>query len=474
MKKLTPILLMLCWLQPGTLLAQKNLVPTTSSTLTQIALPPGTKEDKRLLVRAAAKELLSMEAKAQGLQLGNQFEIFLLPPATNGDASAFIVQAAQAQGWKLGQHSTNRAKRWGWMEKQGRMMIIHVETDNTGNYLYLAEVKGKPPLTDSLVQTSTIPQLPAANPAPVIQPDASPKPPATNSTSTTSNNSNPAGSYHYATTNFDDGWTAYAKPDWVELKKGNITVLIHLANSQIKMEEGQTPVLNAIAWDVLVAPRYTGKSNFYSFAGTISYMRSSAIAATLTNAQGQSFYVVLFRRGGGPFMEFICPNKETFIQTFGVDISPANERNLLWSDDQLWMALDNMQFRNKFAVAATDLPGYWSNTSTSALQMYYTGSGNYAGMNATAVSTQFWMEKNGSYRSMHKGASGMVGSQQIFQQEYKGRYQVTSPWEVSFTNRHNGKTESFWCQFTITRQGRLLLLTNKEAAGIQYLLTRNP
>ncbi|HMP94710.1 MAG TPA: hypothetical protein PKD90_17650, partial [Phnomibacter sp.] len=63
MKKLTPILLMLCWLQPGTLLAQKNLVPTTSSTLTQIALPPGTKEDKRLLVRAAAKELLSMEAK---------------------------------------------------------------------------------------------------------------------------------------------------------------------------------------------------------------------------------------------------------------------------------------------------------------------------------------------------------------------------------------------------------------------------
>jgi hypothetical protein len=446
-------------------LAQKNLQPASQSTLTGIELPEGTKLDKRMLVRAAAKTLMDMEAKELGVTLGSGFEIFLLPGNSNATAASFIVKGAEANGWKLG--LTKSLNKWGWMEKDGRQMIIHVETENKENYLYLAEVNGKLQKADSIpvAITKELPATIGANPETPADQNRNPAPPK-------DENRNFSGNFQFSTTQFDDGWTAIAEMEWVKLNKGSLTVLLHFANEKIEMGEGQTPVLNANAWDVLVAPRYASKADYYAFNGTISYLRSSATVANLTDAAGKTYYVVMFRRGGGPFMEFICPDKASFVKEFGVDISEANERELVWSDDDLWLKMDNMQYRNRFAVAITDLPGYWTSSSFAGVQMYYVSTGNYAGMNATAIAAEFWLEKDGSYRSQHKGASGMVGNQQIFQQEYKGRFSMNGPWEITFSNRFNGKTDIYGCEFQVVRGGRILSLTNKAANGDKYQLGR--
>jgi hypothetical protein len=445
--------------------AQKNLIPVTESRITGIALPEGTKEDKRMLVRMAAKELMNMEAKDQGVALTEKFEIFLLPANSNQYAASFIVKEAEAAGWKLGLSKSEN--QWGWMQKGEQEVLIHIETENKENYLYLGEVKGKLKKSDSIqvVETMANPNVvPDAKPEAVVQQPSNPVSPSNTSGKTS------ASGFHFTVTNFDDGWTATERENWIEVTKGNMTVLIHFANDKINMSEGQTPVLNANAWDVLVAPKYVSKSDYYAFNGTISYLRSSATVAHLTNASGNTYYVVMFRRGGGPFMEFICPDKTTFVKEFGVDISQANERELVWSDDRIWLKIDNMQFRNKFAVAMSDLPGYWTSSSFAGVQMYYTSTGNYAGMNATSIVAEFWLERDGTYRSQHKGASGMVGNQQFFQQEYKGKYSTNGTWEVSFTNRFNGKTDTFWCMFQVVRGGRILNLTDKNASGISYQL----
>lgn len=226
------------------------------------------------------------------------------------------------------------------------------------------------------------------------------------------------------------------------------------------------------AWNVLIAPRYKAMSQFYLFGGNMSYNRTTCISAYMTDAQNKQWYVVLFRKGGSGWMEFIAPDKATFMQAYGIDISESNNEKLIWSGEEDWEKMLVMQNRNKFAVAPSDLLGNWSESSGSYAQMYNVNTGNYAGMNAVSNSAEFWIEADGSYRSQHSGASGMVGSQTFFSQKYNGRYSMNGNWEVSFTNRHNGKTDTYWCQFEIIRGGRILHLQDKTASGLQYHLTK--
>ena len=81
--------------------------------------------------------------------------------------------------------------------------------------------------------------------------------------------------------------------------------------------------------------------------------------------------------------------------------------------------------------------GTWDEGRSSYVQMYSSATGAYAGASSTAT----------------------------------GNYTV-APWEIAVTNRFEGKTEQFWCQYQAVREGRILHLTNKAASGIQYHLVR--
>ena len=60
--------------------AQKNLVPVQQTKLLELPLPPGSKQDKRLLSVSAAKLVFEMETKNAGVQLVNA-EVYVLPAA---------------------------------------------------------------------------------------------------------------------------------------------------------------------------------------------------------------------------------------------------------------------------------------------------------------------------------------------------------------------------------------------------------
>lgn len=451
------------WCCPIASFAQKNLQPSGSSTVAGIPLPANTKADKRLLIRVAAKTTMDMEAADSNWILTDNYEVFQLPVGSNNDISDSIITALEDNGWVL--QINERNNKWGLAHKGSRRLMIYFETAKKESWLYIAEIAqgqtGKPAAspTPATPQPATPQPVQPANPVQPVQP-VQPATPAAN------------GAYQFHTTNFDDGWTATAQPDWVEVSKGNIKVLLHFSNAAIDMSSMQTPTINANAWNTLVAPRYKDKQNFYAFNGNMSYWRSSGISAILTDAKGVQHFVVLFRRGGGPFIEFITPDQATFEKEFGVSFVASNDQNLINSYDESWLKMDNMQSRNKFAVAPSDLIGNWSESSGSYAQMYNVNTGNYAGMNAVSNSAEFWIEADGSYRSQHSGASGMVGSQTFFTQKYNGRYSMNGNWEVSFTNRYNGKTDTYWCQFEVVRGGRILHLQDKTASSLQYHLSR--
>lgn len=464
---------MICMMIVATALqanAQKNVTPAQRSGLAGISLPAGSRSDNRLLSRSAASALLEMEAKEKGTALTDSVEVLILPVTYSADS---LGQAMKSAGYDM--TPVTGTKNW-LAQKANRVLWCYYDQTKTETNLYIAVAKSVGPANSAAQSKPAQKDSSLAGPAPAkhaTNANVGTLPPATPAGGTPNQGTSvAAGKYAFTTTNFDDGWVAIEKPDWIEVTKGELKVLLHFSNTAIDMSSGQTPIINANAWNVLVAPRYTDKREYHAFNGNMSYLRSSATSAIMTDKLGAQHFVVLFRRGGGLFIEFISPDRASFEKEFGMNISAANNDNLIWSDDALWMKMDNMQNRNKFAVAPQDLAGHWSESSGSIAQMYYVNTGNYAGMNAVSNSAEFWLNADGSYRSQHKGASGMVGNQSFFQQEYKGRYSMNGNWEVSMTNRYNGKTDVFWCQFECVRIGRILHLTDKTSQGIQYHLVR--
>jgi hypothetical protein len=439
--------------------AQKNLIPASKSALVGIGLPQGSKLDNRLLYRAAAKTTMDLEAADSNWILTENYEVFLMPVNNENDISDSIITALESIGWTL--QVNERNNKWGVASKGSRRLMIYFQAAKKESWLYMAEIS-----TSNAAKPAT---TSGTNNAPVVQPKPAPSPlPQPTSPAATVH----AGGYQFHTTNFDDGWTANEKKEWIEVTKDQTTVLLHFANTAIDMSSGDSKTITSNAWNVLVAPRYKGMSNFYLFGGNMSYNRTTAISANMTDHDGRNLYVVLFRKGGSGWMEFITPDKTTFTKQFGMDISQANNENLIYSEEAQWEPMLAMQNRNKFAVAPSDLSGNWNESSGSYAQMYNVYTGNYAGMNAVSNSAEFWIEADGSYRSQHSGANGMVGSQTFFTLKYNGRYTMNGNWEVSFSNRHNGKTDTYWCQFEIVRGGRVLHLQDKQASSMQYHLTR--
>ncbi|MCF1751175.1 hypothetical protein [Mariniradius sediminis] len=56
-----------------------------------------------------------------------------------------------------------------------------------------------------------------------------------------------------------------------------------------------------------------------------------------------------------------------------------------------------------------------------------------------------------------------------FQQEYKGNSTISN-WNVTLTNRYQGKNQQFDAHFQAVKGGRLLYLNNR--AGEEYMLVR--
>jgi hypothetical protein len=257
------------------------------------------------------------------------------------------------------------------------------------------------------------------------------------------------GGYAFNTTNFDDGWTSTIQEDWVQVIKGTTRVLIHYPNKEAGGYMADAMEGLKKAWSVLVAPKY-------SSIGAVEYKPISgweplemAEADAVENTTGQPVHIVLFKKnyygGNGKYLECITPDKTLFVQEFGE--YDANASN--------WEKLERLANYNKFAVAASDLTGTWTNNFTGTLQYVNAYTGLNAGMNSHASNQNFQFGPGSTYNWDLGVASGMVGNLKFQNAKSSGKFSMVNNWQIRFSDIE-GKPKVYDVLFTCIKGARLL------------------
>src|SRR5215213_11291179 len=264
--------------------------------------------------------------------------------------------------------------------------------------------------------------------------------------------------FQFNTTNFDNGWASAVQDDWVEVKKGNIRVLIHYPKDGTVFPADPEPLTNA-AWNILVAPRYSNLKN-YRTAYISTYNRPYlGMGYATENSSGKEVFILLFRQGEG-WIEFITPDKNTFIQEYKFD-----PETVKWdTDSDLMNPLANMKTYNRFAVAASDFKGKWTSDFTGLQQMYHVYTGNYAGMNIHQSSIIFEFKEGSSYYWKLLAVNGMVGNLKFDQVESTGTFSVPNNWQLKCSKIEKGPKlyHAFW---SCIKGARILNLLDADSPG---------
>lgn len=273
------------------------------------------------------------------------------------------------------------------------------------------------------------------------------------------NNPDVTNGFAFNITNFDDGWTSTIKEDWVEVTKGSVKVLIHYPKEGTIFPADPEPLTNA-AWNILVAPRYSYLKN-YRTAYISTYNRPYLGFGNATNnTDGKEVFLVLFRQGESGWIEFITPDKNTFINTFKFD--PYNIR---WdSETDLMNPLLAMAAYNKFAVAAADFKGTWTSDFTGMQQLYNVYTGNYAGMNINQSNQTFVFGIANSYNWSILAVNGQVGNMRYAQAKSSGKFSVPNNWQVKFSDIE-GKPKTYHAFWSCIKGARLLHLLDADFPG---------
>jgi hypothetical protein len=265
--------------------------------------------------------------------------------------------------------------------------------------------------------------------------------------------------FAFNTTNFDDGWTSVAKEDWVEVTKGSIKVLIHYPKDETIFPSDPEPLINTV-WNILVAPRYSNLIN-YKTAYINTYDRPYLGMGTLTeNVTGKNVFVVLFRQGQTGWIEFVSPDKNSFIQEFKFD-----PETIQWdSETDLLKPLAKMVGYNKFAIAASDFTGTWTNDFTGVQQLYNVYTGNYAGMHLHQSNQEFVFGKDNTYNWKLLVVSGMAGSGNYTQVKSSGKFSIVNNWQIHFSKIESGPN-TYHAYWSCIKGARLLNLLDADAPG---------
>ncbi|MBN8653727.1 MAG: hypothetical protein J0L67_20020 [Cytophagales bacterium] len=431
--------------------SQSKVTPASRSELSGIELPAGSKQDKRILATAAAKTLLDLIAEENELVLEAGVEVFNIPGTIASASVEEIKLSAQKAGWQLTSLSGN-PKYW-LLNKGITSLIMYLEANKRDTQLYLATIKNN-------VTITTPPNISAdTNPPDKVDPPVtvpitpSNKESAEQKVVTPRQEVMPSG-YAFTTINFNDGWVSTVREDWVEVTKSNVKVLIHYPNPTTNQYISNPDEEKRIAWNTLVAPRYSNLQNYFVARNALSYFQGVFISGTLTDNQtGQTVYVVLFKRDRSPWMEFIAPNINAFGQGTGFNVAALNGE----VSNSEYDVLQKFEGYNKFAVAASDLTGTWTNNFGGFTQYVNAYTGADAGMNTHSSSQTFEFLSNGTYNWAISVASGFVGSIKFSGAKSSGKFTNPNNWQIHFSDLE-GKPRLYNAYFSCIKGARILWL----------------
>lgn len=255
--------------------------------------------------------------------------------------------------------------------------------------------------------------------------------------------------FAFNTTNFDDGWTSTVQEDWVQVTKGDTKVLIHYPNK--KADAYNSVLMDGLknAWNILVAPKYSAASNFEFKPITGWQSIEFAEADMVEKTNNKTVHVVLFKinysGGNGRYLEFITPDKKSFEQQFGI----------YHQESYGWEKMEKMATYNKFAVAATDLKGKWTNNFTGLTQYVNANTGASAGADTHASNESFEFAAGNTYKWSIGVASGFVGNIKFQSAKSNGKFSIPNNWQINFSDIE-GKPKTYNVQFTCIKGARIL------------------
>ncbi len=434
---------------------QSKVTPATQSALTGISLPEGSKQDKRMLITATAKTVLQMVADDNSITLGEPIEVLILPAATGNEIIEKVKSSLAQAGWKIAgvpsQHSHYVLK------KNETSVMMYLQSSKRDTQLYFSPMSGV-----NHAQTNLDNQSEAKSQTPIVntkQPALNSSPPSVNTPEQKTASLKSA--VAFTTTNFDDGWISTAREDWVEVIKGNCRVLIHYPNKATNEYISDPKIARDVAWNTLVAPRYSNAQNFFVGKNKLSYIEANFLSAILTDNQtGNTFYVALFQRDNSPWIEFIAPTLEAFGNATGFDISKLADN----VDSDSWNPLQRMAAYNKFAVAASDLTGVWTNNFGGFQQYVYVSTGANAGMATHSSTETFEFGSGNSYKWSLSMATGYVGSMDFNGSTSRGTATLPNNWRIQFSDL-GGKPKLYNAYFTCLKGSRLLWLQDTGYGG---------
>lgn len=122
--------------------AQKKVVPVTLSVMTGVRLPEGSKQDKRLLMEAAAQILLEMVSKKYATGITST-EVLTLPTVVVcGYNSDSLVGQLTKLGWNITPVETDN--KYVWLQKDNRYVIAYFSLDKKETALYFGLASNAP------------------------------------------------------------------------------------------------------------------------------------------------------------------------------------------------------------------------------------------------------------------------------------------------------------------------------------------
>jgi hypothetical protein len=453
MKNIFSILLFFCSVASSS--AQKKMTPVAQSPLTGISLPKGTKQDSRMLSVAGARLLLEMESKKANITLSSP-EVLVLPPVTaDGFNADSLVKNLSDQGWTISVIEGDN--KYAWLQKDSRNLLMYFSTGAKETGLYFAEAASAPVQNTQGNTTGTIQTAPTETSETqqttntVVQTTQTevvqqPTPPVTNS------------GFAFTTTNFDDGWTSTVQEDWVEVTKGNIRVLLHYPKEGTIFPADPGPLTNA-AWNILVAPRYKNLTN-YKTTYISTYNRPYlGMGYATENATEKNVFIVFFRQDQ-VWIEFISPDKNTFIQQYKFD-----PETIQWdSNSDLMIPLANMTVYNKFAIATSDFKGKWTSDFTGIQQLYNVYTGQYAGMNMNQSNEEFIFKDGSTYSWKLLVVNGMVGNAKFTEVKSTGKLTVPNNWQIKFSMIET-RARTYHAFWSCIKGARILNLLDADSPG---------
>ena len=434
--------------------AQKKVVPVTQSTLTGMDLPNGSKKDSRLLSISVAKLLLEIESKKVAATLSST-EVLTLPAVSSSGFNAdSLIKNLTDLGWSI--TPSEKDEKFAWLQKDNRTVITYFSMDKKETSLYFAESSVTPNLNTQEINTANT--QPAATQNDQQQPVSTPvqnneggqhQPPGQAISNT---------GFFFGTTNFDDGWTSTVQEDWVLTVKADIKILIHYPNAKADAYNSVLKDGDYTAWNVLVAPRYSNMQNFewrsIQSWESITFIEADAVE----NSTGKSVHIVMFKKhysnGSGGWLEFITSTKADYENEFGAYHQTSYG----------WEKTADMQFRNKFAVAATDLNGTWSNNFSGMTQYVNAYTGASAGADTHASAQNFVFGSGNTYKWDIAVASGFVGNIKFQSVKSNGKFSLPNAWQVYFSDLE-GKPKTYDAYFSCVKGSRLLWLRDVTYGG---------